>query len=121
MMISLQFILCRILCCNFRDLKPENVLIGADGHIVLTDFGLSKQFPRVKNHQDYDERLPAWMRRTRDSDSPPPSLIGLPGFDDERTATNCGTAELSLEPFPVHYPILSNYHLLSDTLRLRSY
>ncbi|KAI9312027.1 kinase-like domain-containing protein, partial [Dichotomocladium elegans] len=24
------------------DLKPENVLIGADGHLVLTDFGLSK-------------------------------------------------------------------------------
>ncbi|KAF7730574.1 hypothetical protein EC973_001955 [Apophysomyces ossiformis] len=26
------------------DLKPENVLIGLDGHIVLTDFGLSKMF-----------------------------------------------------------------------------
>ncbi|BGO90286.1 hypothetical protein NBRC10512v2_002332 [Rhodotorula toruloides] len=28
----------------YRDLKPENVLIAADGHIVLTDFGLSKDF-----------------------------------------------------------------------------
>ncbi|EMS64791.1 Protein kinase PVPK-1 [Triticum urartu] len=27
----------------YRDLKPENVLIRADGHIMLTDFDLSLQ------------------------------------------------------------------------------
>lgn len=32
----------------YRDLKPENVLLGADGYIALTDFGLSKE--NIQDH-----------------------------------------------------------------------
>ena len=27
----------------YRDLKPENLLIGSDGHLRLTDFGFAKK------------------------------------------------------------------------------
>lgn len=30
----------------YRDLKPENILLDGDGHILLTDFGLSKEAVR---------------------------------------------------------------------------
>ncbi|GLB43552.1 putative agc agc-unique protein kinase [Lyophyllum shimeji] len=95
----------------YRDLKPENILIGADGHIVLTDFGLSKEFPRratqtaastpsgSRNGEFYSSApgtpqptSPPWMR----IDAAGELALGWPGQaagHTDQTTTFCGTAE----------------------------
>jgi serine/threonine protein kinase len=38
----------------YRDLKPENILVDSEGHVVLTDFGLSKTgFNRQKQSYSF--------------------------------------------------------------------
>lgn len=35
----------------YRDIKLENILVDEAGHIVLTDFGLSKELSRIGDDQ----------------------------------------------------------------------
>ncbi|KAJ3495591.1 hypothetical protein NMY22_g19918 [Coprinellus aureogranulatus] len=95
----------------YRDLKPENILIAGDGHIVLTDFGLSKEFPRktsatgslsTSQSQGSDfyssapgtpqSAFPPWMKQDKNGEM----AIGWPGApigSTDVTTTFCGTAE----------------------------
>jgi serum/glucocorticoid-regulated kinase 2 len=95
----------------YRDLKPENILIGADGHIVLTDFGLSKEFARRPSAQtapstptgnrggDFYSSVPGTPQPTVPPWMVPDSngelSLGWPGQIGSRdsTTTFCGTAE----------------------------
>jgi serum/glucocorticoid-regulated kinase 2 len=76
----------------YRDLKPENILIGADGHIVLTDFGLSKEFPRPNGAAIGGSNpggLPYWMGAV----SVGAGSVGADRTAQDMTTTFCGTAE----------------------------
>ncbi|GAA5884663.1 hypothetical protein JCM6882_005339 [Rhodosporidiobolus microsporus] len=78
----------------YRDLKPENVLISHDGHIVLTDFGLSKDFGHKTLDPPATDGLPRphWLDQPSRSVSTPPASAWLFGRR-ETTTSFCGTAE----------------------------
>ena len=87
----------------YRDLKPENILLDAQGHIVLTDFGLSKQFERRKQKPRKFEPHPLdgaprppiipWGFDDRLGCIPCPPKPPKDILEDETTTSFCGTAE----------------------------
>ncbi|KAJ6482389.1 kinase-like domain-containing protein [Mycena vulgaris] len=77
----------------YRNLKPENILIGGDGHIVLTGFGLAKEFPRrtaamVSADGSTVAARPPWMKVEKGGE-----LAAGIGQAAATTRTFCGTAE----------------------------
>ena len=57
----------------YRDLKPENILLDSEGHIKLTDFGLSKIFNKKKEKAYTICGTPQYLA---------PEILSDDGYDD---------------------------------------
>ena len=100
----------------YRDLKPENVLIGADGYAKITDFGLSKE--DITGHTEANSfcgtpeyLAPETLHRTGHGKAADwwsfgaiiyEMLTGLPPFyskDRQKLYNNIKFGELKLQPW----------------------
>ncbi|EGW32834.1 uncharacterized protein SPAPADRAFT_150117 [Spathaspora passalidarum NRRL Y-27907] len=78
----------------YRDLKPENILLHQSGHIMLSDFDLSKQSERAKNPEVVFNRTGLHLSSTSSvSSRDGPALDTKACIDGFRTNSFVGTEE----------------------------